>query len=271
MRIHTLLAVALTAVPAAAEPPLARIAFGSCASQEKAQPVWDAVADARPNVFVFAGSAVYGDTENADILKAKYAQLGAVPGFQKLLAGCPVFATWDEHDYGVHTGGTEHPQKAAAQKVFLDFFREPAESPRWKRPGVYAAQVYGPPGQRVQIVLLDTRYFRSPLKRGPSGIVPNTDADATVLGADQWRWLEQQLRTPAELRLLVSSIQVVAEDHPFEKWANFPRERDRLFQLLRDTQAEGVIVLSGNRLLAELSEMDAGLGYPLFDLTAAKW
>jgi alkaline phosphatase D len=90
-----------------------------------------------------------------------------------------------------------------------------------------------------------------------------------MLGEAQWKWLEQQLRQPAQLRLLVSSIQVVAEDHGHEKWMNLPLERDRLFKLIRDTKAGGVVVLSGDRHLAELSLMDAGIGYPLHDLTSS--
>jgi alkaline phosphatase D len=50
---------------------------------------------------------------------------------------------------------------------------------------------------------------------------------------------------------------------------NFPRERERLFALIRDTGAEGVILLSGDRHLAELSVMDAGIGYPIYDLTSS--
>ena len=50
---------------------------------------------------------------------------------------------------------------------------------------------------------------------------------------------------------------------------NFPRERERLFKLIRETGAEGLIILSGDRHLAELSTMDAGLGYPLYDLTSS--
>ena len=95
------------------------------------------------------------------------------------------------------------------------------------------------------------------------------DPTTTILGEAQWRWLGEQLRVPAEVRLLVSSIQVVAEDHGFEKWMNFPHEREKLYTLMRETGAEGVIILSGDRHLAELSMMDAGLGYPIYDLTAS--
>ena len=124
--------------------------------------------------------------------------------------------------------------------------------------------------------MLDTRYFRSsPLKRKPRALISqgpyvgNPDPNTTILGEDQWRWLAEQLRVPAEIRLLVSSIQVVAEDHGWEKWMNFPHERERLFKLIRDTGAEGVIILSGDRHLAELSMMDAGVGYPIYDLTSS--
>lgn len=250
--------------------PVRRIAFGSGASQERPQPIWDAIGMGQPDLFLFLGDAIYGDTENVEILKAKYAQLAAVPGYQKLIRTCPVYATWDGHDYGAEAGGADYPQKAAAQKLFLDFFRDAPDSLRRKRPGVYGAWVFGPSGKRMQVILLDTRYFRSPLKAKPGGgYLPNTDPDATLLGPDQWQWLEGQFHNPAEVRLLVSPIQVVAEDQPYEKWANFPRERERLFQVLRSAKVGGVIVLSGNRNLAELSEMDAGLGYPLFDLTSS--
>jgi alkaline phosphatase D len=90
-----------------------------------------------------------------------------------------------------------------------------------------------------------------------------------MLGATQWRWLELELKKPAKVRILVSSIQVVAQDHHHEKWYNLPHERDRLYRLIRDTGAAGLFCLSGDRHLAELSMMDAGIGYPLYDLTSS--
>ena len=48
-------------------------------------------------------------------------------------------------------------------------------------------------------------------------------------------------------RLIASSIQVVAEDHGWEKWMNLPHERERLYRLIRETGAEGMVFLSGDR------------------------
>ncbi|GBD35182.1 Alkaline phosphatase D [bacterium HR36] len=255
---------------------VARIAFGSCAHQDKPQPIWDAIIAQRPDLFLFIGDNIYADTEDMEVMKAKYAKLAAQPGFRKLRQLCPILATWDDHDYGKNDAGYEYAKKRESQQIFLDFFGEPADSPRRQREGVYDAVVLGPEGKRVQILLLDTRYFRSPLKRRPDKpkrgegpYVPNPDPNATLLGAAQWRWLEEQLQQPAELRIIASSIQVIAEDHHWEKWANFPQEQERLFRLIRDTQAAGVIFISGDRHLAELSVRDAGVGYPLYDLTSS--
>jgi len=261
----------------AADPagPLERIAFGSCAEQDRALPIWDAIVASKPNVFLFLGDNIYGDTEDMEILRAKYAKLGAMPGYQKLTQTCPILATWDDHDYGVNDGGNLYPKRVESQEIFLDFFGVPKDSPRRKQEGVYNAQIFGPEGKRVQVIMLDTRYFRSPLKKkakferniGP--YLPTDDPTATMLGDKQWKWFEEQLRMPAEVRIIGSSIQVVPEDHGWEKWMNIPHERARLFDLLRDTKAAGVIFLSGDRHLAELSVMDAGIGYPLYDLTSS--
>jgi alkaline phosphatase D len=134
------------------------------------------------------------------------------------------------------------------------------------------------------VILLDTRYFRSPLKKrsdkasGEGPYEANPDPNCTILGEAQWRWLGEQLRKPARVRLLCTSIQIVPQDHHWEKWMNFPHERERLFAMIRATKAAGVIALSGDRHLAELSMMDADIGYPLYDLTSsgltqanAKW
>jgi hypothetical protein len=43
------------------------------------------------------------------------------------------------------------------------------------------------------------------------------------------------LRQPADVRVIVSSIQVLPDDHRFEKWGNFPAERRRLLALIRAT------------------------------------
>jgi len=131
----------------AAEPPVvSRIAFGSCVNQDKPQPIWDAVVDTKPQHFVFLGDNIYADTEDMEVMKAKYALLGKQPGYIKLKATCPIHATWDDHDYGANDGGAEYPKKKESQQVFLDFFEVPKDDPRRTREGVYSSTVFGPTG-----------------------------------------------------------------------------------------------------------------------------
>lgn len=258
-----------------ANKPLARIAFGSCAGQDKPQPIWDKVMATKPDVFLMIGDNIYGDTEDMKVLQTKYDLLAAMPGFKKLRKSVPILATWDDHDYGVNDGGANYPKRAESQKVFMDFWGDAQDAPRRRREGVYDAGVFGPTGKQVQIILLDTRYFRGPLQickncaPNQGRYEPSVDKTSPMLGEAQWKWLEEQLRIPAQVRIIVSSIQVVAEDHGWEKWMNLPHERQRLFTLIRETKASGVLFLSGDRHLAELSMMDGGVGYPLYDLTSS--
>jgi alkaline phosphatase D len=270
------------AVVGADEVPLSRIAFGSCCKQDKPQPIWESIVATKPNLFLFIGDNIYGDSEDMAVLRTKWNMLLGQPGYQQLKKACPILATWDDHDFGVNDGGAEYPKKKESQQLFLDVFDEPKGTPRRKQEGVYDAKVFGPAGQRVQIILLDTRYFRSPLKklkkgeqtsepgegyRGPYG--PDNDPAATMLGETQWTWLAEQLKKPAEVRIIASSVQVIAAEHGWEKWDNFPHERERLFKLIRDSKAKGVVVISGDRHLSEIAKLDPGIGYPLFDITSS--
>lgn len=264
-------------VPAADEP-LQRIVFGSCADQDEPQPIWSAIEDENPDLFILAGDNIYGDTENMDTLRHEYQKLAAKPGFKTLRETTPLLATWDDHDYGANDVGRWYPKKQQSESIFLDFFDVPVDSPRRHRPGIYAAHRYGPPGKQVQIILLDTRYFRDHFEKielseaaeelGFGPYVPNRDPAATMLGDAQWTWLRQQLDKPADVRLIVSSIQVLSPDHGWEGWTQMPLERNRLFGLIDDTEAEGVIFLSGDVHWSELSRYDGG-AYPFYDLTSS--
>lgn len=270
--------VALTIAPLFATPSradetseqiLSRIAFGSCANQDRPVPIWETITGTKPDLMILLGDNIYADTYELEVMRAKYKKLGENPGFRKFREQVPIMATWDDHDYGWNDAGVEYPLKDKSQIELLNFFEVPEDSYRRERKGVYYSKLFGAEGKRVQVIMLDTRYFRSPLKKSGRVYVPNEDPKATMLGEAQWKWLGEQLRKPAEVRLIGSSIQMVPEDHIYEKWTNIPAERAKFFELIRETEAEGVIVLSGDRHLAELSMMDAGIGYPLYDMTSS--
>jgi len=279
MKRHKFLCLALAAgilfSVCKAEKPIETIAFGSCLKQTRPQPIWESVRAGKPDVFVLLGDNIYGDTRDMEKLKGKWDTFDAFPEFKKLRADCRLLAIWDDHDYGENDAGREFPKKAESQKLFLDFLGEPKGTQRRKTPGIYDSVTIGPKGKRVQFILLDTRYFRTALKRAPKrekgkGPYGPDDSDkAELLGQAQWKWLEGTLREPADLRVIASSIQVVSTTHGWETWGNFPKERERLLALLGKTKSKGLLVLSGDRHSAEISKLEGALPYPLFDITSS--
>ena len=256
---------------------LERIAFGSCLHQGRDQAILGELLADEPDLALFIGDNVYGDSEEPALteLREAYALQARSGPLNRIRGTTPVLATWDDHDYGLNDAGADYPYRAEARRLFMDFWRLAPEDLA-STEGVYRARVVGPPGRRVQIVLLDTRSFRSPLRPtdapgepGRERYLPDPDPAATLLGEAQWTWLAKQLAEPAELRLIVSSIQVIADGHGWEAWRTLPAERERLYDLLRDAGAGGVVLLSGDRHRAGIYRHDEALGYPLFEITSS--
>ncbi len=266
-----------------------RVAFGSCAMQWKKQPIWNAVSKQKPDLFIFLGDNIYGDFDGKqpfvptkETLRRDWGKLASEPNFKVFRQQVPVMATWDNHDYGKHNGGAEFELKELTKTAFLDFFGEPKDSERRRTPGIYDAKIFGPQGRRVQIILLDNRWYRGALipdtrseterkalgLSGSMGHTPNTDPSITLLGEPQWQWLEQQLRKPAEIRFIASGTQIINDAKGMQEWGNFPHERKRLFELIQKTGAKGVVLLSGNVHYTEVSKTDTGK-YPLYDFTSS--
>jgi alkaline phosphatase D len=272
---------------------ITKIAFGSCSNQYLQQPIWNTIVEAKPDLFLHLGDLIYGDAAPPGVhlippgvdviekMRMDYAFFGNKPSFKNLRENVPFMAVWDDHDLGLNDGGGDFTRKQESRNLLLDFLDVPTTSDRRVTPGLYESRIFGPEGRRVQVIMLDTRYFRDPqIKSGLSkeeakaqGIVgryiPNNDPKSTLLGADQWIWLESQLRKPAEVRLLASSIQVVAGDKGAEGWGNFPVELERLYALIRRTEAAGVIILSGDVHFSELSVTSDAVNYPLYDFTSS--
>ena len=262
--------------------PTTRIAFGSCGHQDLPQPVLRLAADQNPDAFVFLGDNIYADTDDMADLRDKYQRLGSKPEFQRLASTARILATWDDHDYGRNDGGESYPFKAESKEIFLEFFREPAASERRKRPGIYQTEYIRVGSRVIQVILLDVRTFRSDLLpydgKNPRSaeaffyhpeFSPHTSPDRTMLGEEQWKWLEGELKKPADLRLICSGAQFAPEYNGYEAWANFPLEQQRMLDLIKSTRADGVIFLTGDVHYAEISRLVAPGLYPLYDITSS--
>ena len=75
-----------------------------------------------------------------------------------------ILAIWDDHDFGLNDGGGDYPFKNDAEKMFLNFWGISHNDPRSNRDGIYFKQTKEIEGVNVEIIGLDTRFFRSKLK-----------------------------------------------------------------------------------------------------------
>jgi len=231
---------------------LTRISFSSCMHQDPKGfgsdnlnfSAWDTWRRAGADVSIFTGDNVYGDcyTDACEELKQAYADLAAIPSFQRFRDQVPIIATWDDHDFGVNNGGADFGGKEVAKEEFLSFYGVPASDPRRSRGGIYTSYMWGPDDKKLQVILLDTRWFKS---------------SETLLGAEQWAWLAQEFARPASLRILVSSIQVLG--NYYEGWYEYPCEQQRLLSILPDN----VVILSGDRHIGGFYQYDASQGVHL--------
>lgn len=227
-----------------------------------------------PKAFLFLGDTVYADTEDMTVKRAAYNRLAGHPGFRRMKATGPIWAIWDDHDYGYNDSGTAYKPKAVSQQVFLDAFEEPVGSARRKQNGIYFSEEIMWKKIRIQFIFPDLRYFRSEWKKGPpTELYSETHAiddsqAATMLGDVQWAWLRNTLERPADLRILISSTAVLTDDFPGERWGAFPREREKLFKFLRNSKGSWII-LSGDRHFAQVSRRTDILPYPLYELTSS--
>lgn len=262
----------VSAVPIDTTQVLTTIAFGSCNKATEPQPLWSEIIAQQPDLWIWLGDNIYGDTPDMALMQQKYQQQFQQKGYQELLASTSVIGIWDDHDYGINDGGQHFTQKEPSRDLMLEFLQVDPSRPVWGREGGYQSYTYGPEGRQVKIILLDTRYFRDTLLASPEeGMRYGANPEGDLLGEDQWSWLTEELNSSdAQFNIIGSSIQVIHDEHGFEKWANFPKSHQQLYDLIASSAAEGVVILSGDRHIGEVSRLKLPeMPYPLYDITSS--
>ena len=264
-------------------PTKVKILFGSCLHQDKPQPIWQAMNQEQADLFVLLGDNIYGDTQDMAELKAKYAKQWATLGMQTMLANTTTIGIWDDHDFGENDAGAQYPKKEASRQIMLDYFKVPKDSPRrTQKDGIYTSHILTQGNIKIQIILPDLRWNRSPLEavsrleymlsKSPNNLgpyLPSKDESTTMLGKTQWHWLEQQLQQPADIRILATSIQFLPEFSGWESWANLPHERQRFLALLDKYKIDNLVIVSGDTHWSELSQITRKNGDALWEMTTS--
>lgn len=251
---------------------LTKIAITSCCYQTGNLSIYRAIQAQNPQLCIAMGDNVYADNiiSNPDYpawIQSQYDLLKNNYDYKNFRAAVPTIATWDDHDYGLNNAGKEFPYKLQSKDKFMQFWQIPSTHDIRTHDGVYTSYMYGDASHRVQIIMLDCRSFLDVIS--PEPITPTTDPTKTILGATQWAWLKTELEKPATVRIVVSSSQMCIEKNGWEGWPNYPLEQQKFFQTVKDANAEGVFVVSGDVHYSEFSKRSPAGQYPIYDFTSS--
>jgi alkaline phosphatase D len=223
--------------PREGEPGRVRVAFTSCVGYHG----YDATAGyadmARTNIdlLLMLGDNHYANTNDPVIQRRFYFDQRHTAGWRGLSPGTPIYAIWDDHDYGPDNSDGTMKGKERSLQTFKEHWANPAYGEP-DNPGVYGKFTRA----NVEFFLLDGRYHRDPNKA--TNLVHKTH-----LGAKQLAWLKRELRaSQAPIKVLAcgGEWQGYGTD---DSWRTFKAERDDLFQFIEDHRIQGVLLISGDR------------------------
>ncbi|MBD2840976.1 alkaline phosphatase D family protein [Erythrobacter rubeus] len=249
--------------PAAGSESAFSLAFGSCAriQQDAKQPIWNAIADAKPDFFLWLGDNIYADSRDPSVIALEYHRQRGVPSYQRVGRDVPQLAVWDDHDFALNDHDRTNPVKVEALEAFKRNWANPSYGLA-DAPGVFFQKTIG----AVDLFCLDSRYHRD----------PNTQPDRpgkTLLGERQREWLMDGLKqSNAIFKVLAcGSGWTTAKGPGGDSWASFLSERDELLRFIRDERIEGIILVSGDTHVAEFNCIPQSVegGYDLFECVSS--
>ena len=241
------------------DPPSFKIALGSCAyindtdSDRPGKPygqsnvIFESIAQKNPDLMLWLGDNLYFremDWFSRTGMIDRYSKTRALPEMQKLLAKCPNYAIWDDHDFGPNNSDRSFRNKKDALDAFKMFWPNPSYGFD-EIPGCMTSFQYS----GIDFILLDNRYHRTPNER-----VGN---DKTLLGKEQLEWLIDKLAaSKSKYKIVAMGGQFLNPTKKYETYANLaPQEREYILEQIEVNNIKGVIFLSGDRHHTELSHL----------------
>ena len=213
--------------------------------------IFDYISTLSPTFVAFLGDNIYAD-KDGDInigppnsvvpaLRSKYAR-NFDEHFQAVSSNIPIVAIWDDHDYGQDNSDSTYRYKEETKKVFKESF--PIYPFQVEEEGIY----YQFRIADVDIFVLDTRWYRSPLDA-------DDNEDKTMLGEEQLEWLLNQLKqTTAPFKIVFSSVSMndyggdtSSGRDGFDSWMGYTFERNKILSFIEKNQIYGVMIFSGDQ------------------------
>ena len=195
-------------------------------------PIWNVIGKESINAWIWTGDAMYPSSRDS-MGKKRYGpappeelqkglaelQTNATIGYSSNILHNKrnVYGTWDDHDYGGNDMGVDMLDKEERKQIFVDFLGYGNAHDLQEHPGMYHAIDIND----LQLILLDTRWFRQDhCIKSAAHVLPMGNAiacgtrwltaglslhklawlwgsghcqDNTILGQEQWDWLEETL------------------------------------------------------------------------------
>ena len=279
-QLMTAAALAPLTVHGQGTPPLTRIAFGSCADQAKPQPIWDAVLADRPDLFLFVGDNVYGDSPaTPPILREAYAP---ARGIDRLRQAAPRPSRTSQRGTTTTTAATtpapSSPFKGEAKARVPEVLRDGrADDPRRARDGIYDSPDHwtgrharaGDPARHPLLPVAAETY--RPARGARQGALPARPRS----GQDHAGRDAVDLARRASCASRPRSASSCRRSRCWPKatagsaGATSRASARSSSTLIRDARANGVIFLSGDRHIGALYRETPPGVYPLTEVTSS--
>ena len=230
------------------------LGFGSCLHQDRSMAILKTIEKKELDLFMFIGDNVYGDQEDGELDKLIRTYKQQYNNLENFLKNVSTEFIWDDHDFGINDGGSNYRYKDRAKELFLETWKIPSNDPRRLRDGLYFDKMIKKNGLKVHLIFLDNRSFKSEWKltdefnkEGKERYVKDFDPEKTLLGKKQWQWLKDKLNEDSDIKIILSSLQILSLGHGWESWDKLPLERERLFNLIDESNVSNLFILSGDR------------------------
>ena len=230
------------------------LGFGSCLHQDRSMAILKTIEKKELDLFMFIGDNVYGDQEDGELDKLIRTYKQQYNNLENFLKNVSTEFIWDDHDFGINDGGSNYRYKDRAKELFLETWKIPSNDLRRLRDGLYFDKIIKKNGLKVHLIFLDNRSFKSEWKltdefnkEGKERYVKDFDPQKTLLGKKQWQWLKDKLNEDSDIKIILSSLQILSLGHGWESWDKLPLERERLFNLIDESDVSNLFILSGDR------------------------
>ncbi len=237
------------------------------------QQMWSTIHSRQPDALFLLGDNVYIDyPEYPEIQQYCYNRRQSEPHFRQLVAHTPVYAIWDDHDFGDNDEyGTPDPNyppwKPDVLQLFKNQWIDPGYGGSEDIPGVFFRHSIND----VDFFFLDGRYYRQPSEVGMEHEEP-----LSMLGEAQKQWLKEQLlQSGATFKVIISPVPWAFDAKPemegrIDTWGGYRGERTEIFDFLAENEIEGVFLLSADRHRSDIWKIERPNGYPLYEFESSK-